>query len=191
MTTSVRHLSADRVRDLLGTRRARLVDVRTPGEFAAVRVPGSVNVPLDVLRSHRPSLQAEHDDIVVLLCASGTRAAQARDLLTGSGLTRVEVLEGGVSAWEQRGDPGDRGAEGRTVWSMERQVRLTAGSLVLAGVLGSLRYRPVVALAGAIGAGLTFSALTDTCGMARVLALLPYNRRGAPGTAAALAALTR
>ncbi|GLZ54074.1 hypothetical protein Acsp07_36910 [Actinomycetospora sp. NBRC 106378] len=93
---------------------------------------------------------------------------------------------GGVTAREQAGHDvhGSAGA-----WSMERQVRLTAASLVLAGVIGRLRYRPAVALAGAIGAGLTFSAVTDTCGMARVLTLLPHNRRGAPDPDKAIAHL--
>lgn len=188
MPTTAPHLSATQVDDLIEKGSARLIDVRSPGEFASVRIPGSVNLPLDLLRRQGGTLRSEHDDPVVLLCASGTRAAQARDVLAGCGLSRVEVLEGGVTAWEQAGREVHRGSG---VWAMERQVRLTAGSLVLAGVLGSLRYRPAVALAGAIGAGLTFSAVTDTCGMARMLALLPHNRRGRPDTARALAALVR
>lgn len=181
-------LSADQVRRLHADGGVRLVDVRSPGEFAAVRVPGSVNVPLDLLRERRGRWTAAHVDTVVLLCASGTRAAHARQELADAGLARVEVLGGGVTAWEQAGHDVHRSAG---AWSMERQVRLTAGSLVLAGVVGSLRYRPAVALAGAIGAGLTFSAVTDTCGMARVLALLPHNRRGAPDPDDAIAHLAR
>ena len=182
------HLATHEVRSLLDGRGARLIDVRSPGEYASVRIPGSANVPLDMLRAHRAQLRAEHDDTVVLVCASGTRAAQARDVLENAGLTRVEVLRGGVSAWEQDGHEVHRG-DG--AWAMERQVRLTAGSLVLTGVLASLRYRPVVALAGAIGAGLTFSALTDTCAMARMLGKLPHNRRGEPDSHTAIASLTR
>lgn len=182
-------LAADQVRRLRAQGEVRLVDVRSPGEFASLRIPGSVNVPLDVLRTHRGTWRAEHGDTVVLLCASGTRATQARDEVAGCDLARVEVLDGGVNAWVQAGHDVQRGGGG--AWAMERQVRLTAGSLVLAGVLGSLRYRPAVALAGAIGAGLTFSAVTDTCGMARVLALLPRNRRGAAPPDEALARLAR
>ena len=181
-------LDVDTVRDLRAAGRVRLVDVRSPGEFAALRVPGSVNVPLDVLRRHAGTWRADHGDTVVLLCASGTRAEHARDALTGTGLARVEVLSGGVTAWERAGHEVRRGGG---AWAMERQVRLAAGSLVLAGVVGGVRYRPAVALAGAIGAGLTFSAITDTCGMARVLALLPHNRRGAVDPDRAMAALRR
>jgi rhodanese-related sulfurtransferase len=164
----------------------RLIDVRTPGEFAASHIPGSYNVPLDLLREHRDELRAEHDDPVVLVCASGARAEQARSVLDRTGLERLEVLRGGVTDWQRDGGPLHEGAG---VWAMERQVRLAAGSLVLGGVLGSLRYRPAVVLAGVIGAGLTFSAVTNTCAMARLLALLPHNRRGAPDPADALAAL--
>jgi rhodanese-related sulfurtransferase len=164
----------------------RLIDVRTPGEFAALHIPGSYNVPLDLLREHRDELRAEHDDPVVLVCASGARAEQARSVLDRTGLERLEVLRGGVADWQRDGGPV---REGAGVWAMERQVRLTAGSLVLGGVLVSVRYRPAVALAGVIGAGLAFSAVTNTCGMARLLALLPHNRRCAPDPADALAAL--
>jgi hypothetical protein len=69
---------------------------------------------------------------------------------------------------------------GRARWALERQVRLVAGSLVAAGVVGSLWKRPALALAGAVGVGLTISALTDTCALGRVLSALPYNRVGKP-----------
>lgn len=83
-----------------------------------------------------------------------------------------------LAAWEQAGLPVERGRER---WSLERQVRGVAGRLVLAGALGGLLFawRPSGALAAAISGGLLYSALTDTCGMAALLARLPYNRGGA------------
>ncbi|MEV0700345.1 rhodanese-like domain-containing protein [Saccharopolyspora sp. NPDC050389] len=167
--------------------RTRLIDVRTPGEFAAAHIPGSRNVPLDLLRERRSELAAEHADPVVLVCGSGVRAEDARNVLTAAGLRRLSVLEGGITAWEQRDAPVVR-STGK--WAMERQVRLVAGSLVLTGVLGSVFAPRMKWLAGFIGGGLTFSALSNTCAMARVLSLVPYNRTPAEDAPTLLAALT-
>lgn len=166
--------------------RTRLIDVRTPGEFAAAHIPGSRNVPLDVLRAHHTELTADHSDPVVLVCGSGVRAEEARGLLATAGLPKLTVLEGGIGAWEQQGAPVSRG---RGKWAMERQVRLAAGSLVLAGVVGSVAAPKLKWLAGFIGAGLTFSALSNTCGMARALSLLPCNRTPEQDVPSLLAAL--
>jgi rhodanese-related sulfurtransferase len=175
-------------RELLATEpRTRLIDVRTPGEFAAAHIPGSYNVPLDLLREHRTELSAEHDNPMVLICGSGVRADDARAVLAARGLGRLTVLEGGLNAWDRQGAPVVRGT-GK--WAMERQVRLVAGSLVLTGILGSVFAPKMKWLAGFIGGGLTFSALSNTCTMARVLSLLPYNRPPAQDAPTLLAALT-
>ena len=110
----------------------------------------------------------------MLVCQSGVRADQARQRLVGTGMTNLHVLTAGVPGFAAAGG---RVVEGRSRWSMERQVRLVAGGLVLTGVLASRLLHPkAVLLAGGIGAGLTVSALTDTCTMGRMLAALPYNR---------------
>ena len=109
-------------------------------------------------------------------------------MLRAAGHDGVQVLAGGLAAWEQAGLPVERG---RPRWSMERQVRGVAGGLVLAGALGGLfGWRPLGALSAAIGGGLLFSALTNTCGMAKVLARLPYNQDAQTDVAATIAALT-
>ncbi|MFC7345036.1 rhodanese-like domain-containing protein [Saccharopolyspora griseoalba] len=167
--------------------RIRLIDVRAPGEFASSHVPGSYNVPLDVLRDHREELAAQHGDPVVLVCASGARAEQARTLLENAGLDQLSVLRGGITGWEQRG--GELNQE-RGTWAMERQVRLAAGLLVLTGVVASIAYEPLKWIAGFVGAGLTFAALSDTCAMSRVLGLLPHNRTSSTDGRALLEALT-
>lgn len=167
--------------------RLRLIDVRTPGEFAAAHIPGSYNVPLDLLREHRDELTARHGDPVVLVCASGARAEQARTLLETSGLDRLSVLRGGITGWEQAGGELNRG---RGTWAMERQVRLVAGLLVLAGVVASTVVEPLKWIAGFVGAGLTFAAVTNTCAMSRVLGLLPHNRTSRTDPRKLLDALT-
>ncbi|MGW4792470.1 rhodanese-like domain-containing protein [Nonomuraea sp. NPDC004297] len=166
----------------------RLIDVRTPGEFAAGHIPGSANVPLDLLREHSTGLRAGHDDHVVLVCRSGVRARDAHRFAAAAGLSSVSVLDGGLNAWESQGAPV---RHGRGTWAMERQVRLVAGGIVLAGVTGSLVWRPAKWVAGTVGAGLAFSAFTDTCAMAKALSFLPWNST-APARPASelLAALT-
>ncbi|WP_327373693.1 rhodanese-like domain-containing protein [Streptomyces sp. NBC_01216] len=151
----------------------RVLDVRTPGEFRTVHIPGSYNVPLDTLREHRAELLTHLGEDVVLVCRSGARAAQAEQALAEAGLSNLRVLDGGMMAWEAAGAPVNRG-EAR--WDLERQVRLIAGSIVLVtGVLGV--FVPGAHLIGtAIGAGLTFAALGNTCAMGMMLAKLPYNR---------------
>ena len=165
----------------------RLIDVRTPGEFASSHIPGSYNVPLDLLREHREELTAQHGDPVVLVCASGARAEQARALLESAGLDRLSVLRGGITGWEQDGGDLDRG---RGTWAMERQVRLVAGLLVLTGVVASTAFAPLKWIAGFVGAGLTFAAVTNTCAMSRVLGLLPHNRSSTADSRTLLEALT-
>ncbi|WP_051901032.1 rhodanese-like domain-containing protein [Streptomyces aureus] len=151
----------------------RVLDVRTPGEFRTVHIPGSYNVPLDTLREHRGELLAHLDEGVVLVCRSGARAAQAEQALAEAGLPNLRVLDGGMMAWEATGAPVNRG-EAR--WDLERQVRLIAGSVVMVtGLVGV--FVPGAHLIGtAIGAGLTFAALSNTCAMGMLLSKLPYNR---------------
>jgi rhodanese-related sulfurtransferase len=150
----------------------RLLDVRSPAEFETAHIPGSYNVPLHLLREHRDEI-SRHLDQVVLVCRSGNRAAQAELILAGIGMTNLHLLDGGILAWQAAGAPLIRG---RARWDLERQVRLTAGTLVLAGVLGSLALPGLQWLAAAIGAGLAVAALTNTCLMGTLLARLPFNR---------------
>lgn len=176
------------VRDLLETNpRTRLIDVRTPGEFAAAHIPGSYNVPLDLLREHHTELTAAHDDPIVLVCASGARAEQARTVLKTAGLDQLSVLSGGVTGWQQHDGALNRGSG---TWAMERQVRLVAGLLVLTGVVASTAHEPLKWIAGFVGGGLTFAALSNTCAMSRVLGLLPHNRTRRGDSRALLTALT-
>lgn len=151
----------------------RLIDVRTPGEFAAGHIEGSYNVPLDLLREHRGELRHHLDETVVLICRSGNRAAQAERALAAAGLPNLRLLAGGMVAWEADGAPVRRP---RPRWDLERQVRLVAGALVLGAVLVGIVVPPVTWLAAFVGAGLALAALTNTCLMGRLLARLPYNR---------------
>jgi rhodanese-related sulfurtransferase len=151
----------------------RVIDVRTPGEFDAVHMPGAYNVPLDLLREHRDEISSHLDQDIVLVCRSGQRAAQAEDTLRRAGLTNVHVLDGGLAAWEATGFAVNRGAQR---WDLERQVRLAAGLIVALSVLASVLVPGAKWVAFAVGGGLAFAALTNTCAMGMLLARLPYNR---------------
>ena len=151
----------------------RLLDVRTPGEFETAHIAGAYNVPLDVIRERGAEIVDRLSGDVVFACRSGQRAAQAAELLRGAGLAEGSVLEGGIVGWEGSGFEVDRGTEH---WDIERQVRLVAGSIVLFSVLGSVAVPKLKWLAAAIGGGLTFAAVSNTCAMGTALSKLPYNR---------------
>ena len=151
----------------------RLLDVRTPGEFESAHIAGAYNVPLDLLREHRDEIVKHIDEDIVLVCRSGQRAAQAEQTLRDAGLPNVHILDGGITAWEAKGFAVNRGTER---WDLERQVRMVAGSIVLTSILGSIAAPKLKWAAGAIGAGLTFAALSNTCAMGMMLSKLPYNR---------------
>lgn len=154
-----------------------IIDVRTPGEYASGHLPGAHNIPLDQLPAALPTLQnaATRGDLLVV-CASGARSGQACATLAEHGITAA-TLTGGTQAWTQNGHDTQRPEGARTAWAMERQVRLTAGALVLTGLLLALLVHPAFQLlSAAIAAGLAISAVTNTCGMAAVLAKLPHNR---------------
>jgi rhodanese-related sulfurtransferase len=158
-----------------------LIDVRTPAEFATVHVPAARNIPLaeldrDVL-GDVGSLPEQQP--VYLLCHSGRRATVAAEHLAAAGLSATVVVEGGTEAWEKAGLPVTRG-ERRTI-SIERQVRIGAGSLVLLGLLLGWFIHPYfLGLSAFVGAGLVFAGVTDWCGMGLLLAKAPWNQRRSP-----------
>nr|WP_024127250.1 rhodanese-like domain-containing protein [Streptomyces sp. F8]AHE39986.1 Membrane transport protein [Streptomyces sp. F8] len=168
-----------------------VIDVRTPGEYAGGHLPGALNIPLDQIQRALPDIRhaADRGDVLVV-CASGARSENACRILAENGVTAA-TLSGGTGAWAADGHELYRpqGAS-RATWGMERQVRLTAGVIVLLGLLLGLVIHPAFQLVSAgIAGGLVFSALTNTCGMAAMLAKLPHNRPRAADLDNTLAAL--
>lgn len=147
------------------------IDVREPGEFLREHVPGSRSMPLGTLD---PAALAPGGKKVALLCASGARAKLAAQRLSAAGIGAV-CLEGGLAAWRRAGfavadNP-------KAPLPLMRQVQIVAGSLVVLGVaLGTFANPAFYALAGFVGAGLVFAGASGWCGMAQLLAKLPYNR---------------
>jgi rhodanese-related sulfurtransferase len=153
-----------------------VIDVRSSAEYAAGHIPGAHNIPLDRLDDALPALRdaAERGELAVV-CASGNRSQGACEQLAAAGITALTVV-GGTSAWAGAGHPLDRVPGARSVWAMDRQVRLVAGSLVIAGVVAD-RFLPRARwVSAAVGAGLAYSAISNTCAMAALLGKLPHNR---------------
>ncbi|MEU0124265.1 rhodanese-like domain-containing protein [Streptomyces albidoflavus] len=153
-----------------------VIDVRTPGEYATGHLPGAHNIPLDRLDEATDTLnKAAQRTPLLLVCASGARSAKGCAQLAGLGI-EAATLDGGTSAWAAAGREVEHPEGARATWPMDRQVRLAAGTLVLVGFLAGLAWPPAHWLSGIIGAGLVFSGVTNTCGMAAALAKLPHNR---------------
>ena len=166
----------------------RVLDVRTGGEFDAVHIPGSFNVPLDTLGEHTQDL-ADVEHPVVLVCKSGARAGQAHAKLTTAGKQRLHLLDGGMDAWEASGGDVVRSATDK--WALDRQVRFVAGAIALVAILVSVVAPKAKWLAGGVAFGLSFSAATNTCAMGNVLSKLPYNQSDNCDIAGVLAELRK
>lgn len=169
--------------------RVRVLDVRTPGEYETAHIAGAYNVPLDTLGEHATEIRASVAEPVVLVCQSGQRARKAEEALSAAGMANLHVLEGGMTGWAAAGHPV---LHGRKRLSLERQVRIAAGALAAAGGALALAVNPLFALIPTfVGSGLLFAGVTDTCGMAMLLAKLPYNRPGTCDVGAMVRALAR
>jgi rhodanese-related sulfurtransferase len=159
-------------------RSVEMIDVRTPAEYRDCHAVGARLVPLDRLdpAAVMTGRTAAADEPLYVICRSGGRAKQARDRFVAAGYPNVACVEGGTLAWEQAGCDVVRG---KKAISLERQVRIAAGSLVLIGAILSLTVHPwFVGLSSFVGAGLVFAGVTDTCGMGMLLAKMPWNQVG-------------
>jgi rhodanese-related sulfurtransferase len=152
-----------------------LLDVRTPPEYASAHVPGARLIPLNELRVE--TLLAEHKPgtPIYVLCQAGPRASAAIEQFGRAGCDDCVLVEGGTQAWIDAGLPVHRGVSG--VLPLMRQVQIVVGALSAAGTILALavnRWFAVLPLV--IGCGLLFAGVTGTCGMALLLARMPWNR---------------
>ena len=172
---SVQEVDARTLSRWLDAGEALLVDVRPADMFAAERIPGAISVPLPVLA--RPTLPDPGPRRLVFQCQVGVASEKAGQKVLEAGWPGdVHHLPGGIRAWKRAGLPVERAAGGGL--SIPRQVQIGAGSMVVLGVILGATVSPwFFALSGFVGAGLVFAGATGTCGMAAVLARLPYNRR--------------
>lgn len=153
-----------------------LIDVRTPVEFREVHLEVARNIPLDQLDpvAYLKTRTGSTEEAIYIVCRSGGRGKQACEKFLNVGFTNVVNIEGGTQACVEAGLPVVRGKQ---AISLERQVRIAAGSLVLLGaVLGWFIHPGFIGLSAFIGAGLLFAGITDTCGMGMMLARMPWNQ---------------
>ncbi|MEI8374088.1 MAG: rhodanese-like domain-containing protein [Planctomycetota bacterium] len=159
-------------------RKIDLIDVRTPVEFREVHLEIASNVPLDRL-DPKVLMQARcesSNEPLYVVCKSGGRSQQACEKFVKAGFTNIVNIEGGTTACIAAGMPVVRG---KKAISLERQVRIAAGLLVLLGAIGSYTLHPaLIWLSAFVGAGLMFAGITDTCGMGMILARMPWNQCG-------------
>jgi rhodanese-related sulfurtransferase len=167
--------------DELAARRQRgeavdLIDVRTPVEFREAHCPFARNVPLSDLdpKAVLAARGGPADAPLYIICQSGSRGRQACERFLAAGFANVVNVAGGTAAWAACGLTVDRG---KKAVSLERQVRIAAGLLVVLGAaLGYFVHPALVGLSAIVGAGLVFAGVTDTCGMGLLLARMPWNR---------------
>lgn len=165
------------LREKLPTEYPQLIDVREPTEFAAGRVKGAKSLPLGELDKRIAEL--DRTRAIYVMCRTGRRSAEAQKKLKALGFEDVVNVAGGFEAWKKENLPVER--DEHAPWSLERQVRFAAGSLVLIGILlGALIHPYFTWLSGLVAAGLVFAAVTDTCAMGMLLAKMPWNK---PATA--------
>jgi len=148
-----------------------VVDVRVPGEFRSRRIPSSINIQLDKLNENT-ELLSQYDH-VYLHCETGGRSSTACDLLESASLDNWANIDGGILAWVNAGLPVITSHN----LSLQRQIMITAGLLILTGTLLSFWKTGFIGLAIFVGAGLTFAGITNHCGMALVLQKMPWNQK--------------
>lgn len=153
-----------------------LIDVRTPGEYHELHAVGARSIPLGSLDpgAVMHGRDGAVDEPLYVICQSGGRSRQAAEAFHKAGYTNVVSVEGGTKAWAAAGLPVVHGPK---AISLERQVRIAAGSLVALGTaLGAFVHPGFLGLPAFIGVGLVFAGITDTCGMGMVIARMPWNR---------------
>ena len=174
---SVATISPARLADISKEgRKIELIDVRTPVEFREVHLEIARNIPLDQVdpAALMKARTASDREPLYVICKMGGRGQQACEKFVKAGFTNVVNVEGGTTACIAAGLPVVRGQK---AISLERQVRIAAGSLVLLGIAGwCVGYSGFLALSAFVCAGLVFAGITDTCGMGMILARMPWNQ---------------
>lgn len=155
---------------------AKLVDIRDADEFAREHIAQAQPFPLSAIEQGS-TLPVNADDVVIFHCQSGNRTRNnLTRLLAAAAPAKVMVLEGGIQAWKAAGL--ETIEDKKQPLPLMRQVQIAAGGLILLGcALGYTVSEAFFMLSAFVGAGLTFAGISGFCGMARLLAVMPWNRR--------------
>jgi len=176
---SISTISPQELAEICKAGKTQVIDVRTPAEFQECHCIYAENVPLDRLDPTAiMNSRTNSDTPLYLICRSGSRGKQACEKFLQAGYKNVVNVEGGTLAWDQCQLPVNRGQK---MMSLERQVRIAAGILVVLGVVLALLIHPgFMGLSAFVGSGLVFAGLTDTCGMGMLIARMPWNQVTTP-----------
>ncbi len=154
---------------------ATIIDVREPDEIAFEAIPGAISLPMSQLEAGKAPNAAPNTTLYVM-CQSGGRSCRASTILRERGFSNVVDVVGGVNAFKKSGGTI---LQGRRIIPLMRQVQITAGSLVLTGVILALNGHPAfIYLSGFVGLGLILAGISGTCPMAMLLNKMPWNRGG-------------
>jgi glyoxylase-like metal-dependent hydrolase (beta-lactamase superfamily II)/rhodanese-related sulfurtransferase len=152
----------------------KFLDVRSALEFSQVHIKDAINIPIDMIAGKIGELSQSKQEYIVL-CRTGNRSPMAANMLQQSGIHSVKVMGGGMTRWEKEKLPVIKGEGGV---SLERQVRVIAGSLILLGILlARFVHTGFIALSLFVCCGLIYAGLTDNCLMGMLLMKLPYNKK--------------
>jgi glyoxylase-like metal-dependent hydrolase (beta-lactamase superfamily II)/rhodanese-related sulfurtransferase len=152
----------------------KLLDVRSALEYSQVHIEDSINIPIDAISSRIGELSQSKQSYIVF-CLAGNRSPMAADMLMQSGINAVKVMEGGIARWQKEKLPVVKGQGGM---SLERQVRIIAGSLVLLGIImAALLHWAFIFVSVFVSCGLIYAGLTDNCLMGMLLMKLPFNKK--------------
>ncbi len=152
----------------------KFLDVRSNLEFSEAHINNSINIPIDTLLSKINDL-SESKQKYIVYCRTGNRSPMAADMLLSAGISGVKVMSGGITRWQKENLSVIKGEGGV---SLERQVRLIAGSIVLFGIIMAvLVHWAFIFISVFVSSGLIFSGITDSCLMGMLLMKLPYNKK--------------
>ena len=172
--TALNKIDAPKAKSLLDSGKAVLIDIRESDEFAREHVQGAHHVPLSGFSPR--DFPQDRNKIAIFHCASGARTAEAAPRILGAGFAEVYMLEQGLAGWKKAGQKTI--VNRKMPISLQRQVQITAGLMILLGVILGFTVAPAFfLLSGFVGAGLTFAGISGTCAMASLLAVMPWNRR--------------
>lgn len=174
VTTEMQEIDPHTARQWLENGEAVLLDIREPDEYAREHIPGARLTPLSTFDA--ADFSQDRHKRAIFHCASGARTCQAANQLLGTGFGEVYHLDQGLEGWKRAGL--DTRINRAAPISIMRQVQLVVGTLILLGMLlGTTVSSGFLLIPAFVGCGLFFAGATGTCAMARMLALLPYNRR--------------
>lgn len=176
MSGALREIDAATAKSWLDQGKAQLFDIREADEFHREHIAGARLVPRAEIKGTEAGNDSAGAMIAIFHCNSGQRTREAAGQIQSCGYLEAYALEGGLSGWKSAGLATELNRKAPI--SLQRQVQITAGSMVVIGILLAWLVSPWFALlSGFVGAGLVFAGISNTCALARILALLPYNRR--------------